>query len=491
MKTLISALLLFVVPLALVALEVDREELESQITRAVEFENYQGPYERVDTIEAIRSIGAALAAGPRGAGETADYFGRYQMIHAVDPEQPRGLDADILVILDGGRVDHIDNIRRILGAYLEQAYHYSASQAWRIAEFVTIYNAIYRGELDFFEGRYKPVVIENLSADNVGIAVRYSEWPGRTRLVTPLSSAAGPGEIGSVDALALTDERVVEELRTRPDMALEERREMVDLAERAIEEQEQRIEREAEQIAAEREAVEREREQIEQERETLGEQELEERERTVAEREEAIVEREEALERERDEVEIRIDEVRERREEIAEDTRTVMERAPAALVEDIREVLFVQTRMRGGRPLGQLVIIDGETATVLRRSELDTLTSRRVERWANDHLVVAERDGAARLVRVDSASLQPSTVGSAELFPESAVVPRPDRGEIFAVVRDGEGWYLGKFNSSLALLERSSVRVDPFSYIAPAQDVVYVQRADGIIVGLSLDDLSQ
>lgn len=484
MKTFISALLLFVVPLALVALEVDREELESQITRAVEFENYQGPYERVDTIEAIRSIGAALAAGPRGAGETADYFGRYQMIHAVDPEQPRGLDADILVILDGGRVDHIDNIRRILGAYLEQAYLYSASQAWRIAEFVTIYNAIYRGELDFFEGRYKPVVIENLSADNVGIAVRYSEWPGRTRLVTPLSSAAGPGEIGSVDALALTDERVVEELRTRPDMALEERREMVDLAERAIEEQEQRIEREADQIAAEREAVEREREQIEQERETIGEQELEERERTVAEREEA-------LERERDEVEIRIDEVRERREEIAEDTRTVMERAPAALVEDIREVLFVQTRMRGGRPLGQLVIIDGETATVLRRSELDTLTSRRVERWANDHLVVAERDGAARLVRVDSASLQPSTVGSAELFPESAVVPRPDRGEIFAVVRDGEGWYLGKFNSSLALLERSSVRVDPFSYIAPAQDVVYVQRADGIIVGLSLDDLSQ
>ncbi|TVQ39319.1 MAG: hypothetical protein EA384_06720 [Spirochaetaceae bacterium] len=494
-----------IVPWALVALEVDREELESQITRTVEFENYQGPYERVDTIEAIRGIGVALAAGPRAAGETADYFARYQIIRAVDPDVRQGLDADILVILDGARVDHIDNIRRILAAYLEEAYRYSSAQAWLIAEFVTIYNAIYRGEIDFFGERYKPIVIRNVSADNVGIATRYSEWPGRTRLVTPLRAYEAPGVIGAVDALALTDQRVVEELRTRPDMALEERREMVDLVERSIEEDELRIEREQREITSEREAAERERERLEAEREAVAEalereeieaaeaerreRELEERERMLVERQEEIVEREQIVEREREEVQRRVETVRERREEIAEDTRTVMERAPVALVEDVREVLFIQTRMRAGRPLGQLLMIDGATATVLRRSQLDTITSRRIERWGNDHLLIAEHGGHPRLMRIDSASLVPTTTGSAELFPESIVVPRPDRGEIFAIVRDGAGWYLGKFNGSLALLERSSVEVDPFTHIVPVRDLVFVQGADGAIVGLSLEDL--
>lgn len=487
MRRLVAGLLIGVLPLALGALEVDREELESQITRTVEFQNYQGPYDRIDTLEEIRGIGAYMARGVTAPLAEVDYFGRYRIVHAVDPDRPDGLDADILFVLDGARVDHIDNIRRILAAYLEEAYSYSRSQAWLISEFVTIYNAIYRGDLDFFAGRYKRVVLDHVHADAVGIATHYRDWPGRTQLVTPLRSGAAPGVIGSIDALALTDERVVEELRTRPDMALDQRRDMVDLIEESIERDETRVEREEAEIAAEREAVDRERERILAERRELREaeeRELEERAARVAEREETVV-------RERDDVERRIDELREIRDQIAEDTRTVMERAPVAMAEEIRETLFLEHRMQHGRPLGRVVIIDAGSATILRRSDNDRVTSRSLVRWGRDILVIAEQNGAPRLMRMNASTLEQVHSGSAELFAESALVAQPDRGEIFAVVRDGNQWYLGKFNSSLALLERSTVAVDPFTYIAPGRDVIFVQAADGTIIGLSLEDLSR
>ena len=143
------------------AIEVDQSELKQAGNTPIEFINYTGPHAEIDTLRAIAEIGESLAgAAQRGrAGDT----NRYAVIHAVDPSVKAGLDADIMIIGSGARVDHINNLRVIIAGYLQRAYGYSEKDAKTIAHFVTIYNAVYRGDMNMFKSKYKAVVIKNLA----------------------------------------------------------------------------------------------------------------------------------------------------------------------------------------------------------------------------------------------------------------------------------------------------------------------------------------
>ena len=113
------------------------------------------------------------------------------MIRAFDPAQTSLLSADIIVFGADARVDHIRNVRRIIAGYLETAFSYSTAQANRLAELVTNYNAVYRGNIATLSRIYTSQVMSHLSAENAGLALGYADWPGKTRLVIPLRRAAG------------------------------------------------------------------------------------------------------------------------------------------------------------------------------------------------------------------------------------------------------------------------------------------------------------
>lgn len=470
------------------SLEVDEQELESQIDRSVEFQNYTGPYDRIDPAEDIFAIGRSLAgqaAAPGGRGRIGN---SYRIVRAADPEVRVGLDGDILYVLPEGRVDHIDNVRRILAGYLEAAYDYSRSDALLLAELVTIYNAIYRGDLDFYRGRYKDVVIRNLSRDNVGISTLYSDWPGATELVTPLAGGAEPGRLRSIDPVELTDEGVEEELRQREDRGIETREDAVDLMERAIDQEEERVREEEEAIAESEEELRRREEDLSREAEEAT---TEEERRRVAEEQAEIdeerrelAERREAVEEEREDVEELTQAVRERRERIAEDRRELLG-VEGRLTEAGRvQVLFLRVRERGEGPLGQLVYVDAETGRVESESPIATVTSRAYERVSGDLLLVGESEGRSRLLLFDPEDLTVRLSGEDEIFSESILVVRDGGREIYAVVRAAGGWHLGRFDDGLSLLERSTIEVTPYTNVAFAENRVWVQGQDGNIVGL-------
>ena len=102
------------------ALEVDKAELESAgSANSIVFINYSGPHQIINTIDEIRKIGIGLGKviaknleKETNAGQTA----RYYVIHAVDPTVTEKLDADILILGERAGVDHVDNLRRIIGA---------------------------------------------------------------------------------------------------------------------------------------------------------------------------------------------------------------------------------------------------------------------------------------------------------------------------------------------------------------------------------------
>ncbi|HPX47578.1 MAG TPA: P83/100 family protein, partial [Treponemataceae bacterium] len=128
-------------------------------------------------------------------------------------------------------VDHIDNIRRILSGYLSAAYGYTEKDAATLATFVTIYNAVYRGKIDIFKARYKPVVTGYLTAESVGLSVRYSDWPGKTQIVIPLSDPRLAGTISSINTTLLTDKAVVDKIREDGGDGTQLRKDMVELKE--------------------------------------------------------------------------------------------------------------------------------------------------------------------------------------------------------------------------------------------------------------------
>ncbi|MFW6288507.1 MAG: P83/100 family protein [Spirochaetota bacterium] len=504
----------------LFAIDVDEEELQELGVADIEFINYTGPYETIETREQIRSIGRALGQSieiDRGPSDFV-FNGKYRIIHAVDFETDDGLDADIFIPLSGSRVDHIDNMRRIISGFLAEAYGYGQADADLLARWATIYNAVARGNIEFFTERYKAVVTDNLSAGNAGLSRRYDEWPGMSRVVIPLSQEAAPGVLGTVDPGELGDERVIEELRSQEDRGVEERQEMVDLTERVIEEREEAIEdeeravdEEEERISAEEAAIEEEREAIERERQeaeelpeedrAAAEQALDERERDVEERERATEEdrvaaeeRREEVSEERQEVADLTDQIREERERIARDTRALLDEREISeevrgLQGDLSPIYFLQVRDIDGVILGRLVQINPVTGLLLNRSTEDQIVSRGYTFYDDHLLVIVSTGDDGRLAQFDVTSLDEVNRGEDEVFLASSMQVYGDPPRAYAVVRDGGEWRLGRFDDSLELTDSSVLAVNPYTTLAFAGERVWIQTVADRIVALSLSDL--
>ncbi|MFW5689414.1 MAG: P83/100 family protein, partial [Spirochaetota bacterium] len=422
MRRTLTALLLLVSTVAF-SIDVDEEELQELGTRDIDFINYTGPYERIDTVEEITGIGRRLGESIELEAGFSDFTlnDKYRVVHAVDPSVDDGLDADIIFPLSTAQVGHINNLRRIISGFLQATYDYGAADADLLARWITIYNAVARGNMEFFNARYKEIVTDHLTPEYAGLSRRYDEWPGMSQIVIPLAEGAEPGQLGTVEPGELADEQVVEELRSQEDRGVEERQDMVDLTERVIEEREDAIEEEEEAIAEEErrieeeeEAVAEERDAIEQEREEAEELPEEERaaaEEEIAEREEAVEEREEQVAEDRETVEERREElaedeqevaelteqVRAERERIARDTRALLDEREISeevrgLQGDLSPIYFLQVRDEAGVILGQLVQINPVTGLLLNRSDEDEIVSRSYTFHA-DRLLVIVADG--------------------------------------------------------------------------------------------------
>jgi hypothetical protein len=265
------------------AQSVDRQELERN-QAAVDFINYEGPYSRIDTVEEIRTIGYDLGLAIRNGGVRSGADSRYFVIHSVSPADGAKLDADIFGLGVDSGVDHIRNLRLIIQGYLQGAYDYSDTDAALLSRYVTIYNAVFRGDWNAYTTRYKAPVIQNMSSERAGLSIRFDEWPGQTLIAIPLGTGA-PGSLSAIDTSSLTGPQVTNQMR-EDGGAIEDRQSMVDLKEReaveanqsatlqreAIAEEEQNIQRDREETAAQRQRVEQQQQQAQQQQQQAQQQ---------------------------------------------------------------------------------------------------------------------------------------------------------------------------------------------------------------------------
>ncbi len=157
-------------------------ELES--VEPVEFINYVGPHDRVDSLASIIAIGTQLANLDEQG--TSNYAGKYSIQHISDGGQM--LDADILSFSSSAGVDHIRNLRHIISGYLQARYNYPSDDANTISMFITYYNAFYRQNTKYFQQKFAPEVNNTLYAESIGLSTNYADWPGATQIIIPLSA---------------------------------------------------------------------------------------------------------------------------------------------------------------------------------------------------------------------------------------------------------------------------------------------------------------
>jgi len=494
----IAGILISILPLSAQVYEDELRNLDP-----VEFVNFEGPHFRIDTRAQIRDIGYSLGLAIREGASQAGELRRYFVIQSItDPDGFR-LNADIFGIGSDAAVDHIQNLRLIIQGYLEASHQYNERDAALLAEYITIYNAVHRGNWSFFTERYNTPVLGHLTQERVGLAIRYDDWPGRALIVIPLGTRLG-GALSAVDTSAISDFRVMEQLRQEPDMGLVLRRDMVDLMEREADEAASLAALSRDAIRNEEQILVQEQQQLRQEQQLLAQERqqpdanllvLDQREQVVEIQQAALQQRIESLEEQRQQADRqeafalqRIIDTQLERQQIAQDHQALLNREPPPMMAS--GVLGLSI-VNPDSSLGRFVLLD-DSGSIIRQSALNTVNTRTVSIINNRVFAVAGENrgsGAIRLIEVDGTTLEMLRQGNNDIAPGSLLWVNGN--DIYALISQDGNHNLARFNTDLALQSRSSFAVHPNATVFFADGFLMTQRSDGSAVMLNPGDLSE
>jgi multidrug efflux pump subunit AcrA (membrane-fusion protein) len=484
--------------------DVNNDELEGHLA-PVEFINNESIPARIDTRLQIWQIGNSLGLAVKNGAVNTGQMGRYFVIHCGDDESGK-LTADIFGLGPDAGVDHIRNLRTILQGYLEGAYDYSAQDAALIARYITIYNAVFRGNMEYMAMRYNEGVINNLVPESVGLDAVYSQWAGKTLMLIPIGDGRA-GSLSAVNTTPLTEPEVIDEMRKEGDKGVPERKDMVELKEREAEEAEKKAMEQSQTADEEQAAITEEKKQVEQERKQLAEEkagadtekqqeiaqkeeELDQKEQELARREEAASAQKEEAQKNQELAENKTAEAQQERKDIAADQQQMITDES----DDLTKPFFVLGIILNDSSsfLGSIVRIDaGADGKTPQTTELTTVNVRTIN--IIDGFIYAlapQGDGSYRLVKIEEDSLSVVGQGTDAISANSLLWVKDS--DIYALVSTGAASsYLGLFDKDLQLKAQSATTVHPFASALFNKNVVVTQRSDGQTLFLNPRDLTE
>ena len=463
--------------------QVDRDELSKGQGTSVTFTNYVGPHNRVDTVEQIVGIGQSLGRGVSAAPGEFTFGGKYRLIHAVGAPEGNKLDADIFILEAGSEVDDVVNIIRMVSGYLQAAYSYAPADAQILARFVVYYNAVFRGNLQYLGGVYKTIVMGNVTAENAGIATKYTDWPGKTRMLVPLSAGAEKGSLTAVPAGQLAAPSVIENLQTQPGKALPERKDLTELQQRGIEQNQQKSQEQQQQLHQDQQKLAEQAQSLEQAKQAAaqaeatsaapgatGQQkqaaaqaagEVKQQEQAVAQQTQKVLEEQQAAAQTQAQVAADQKSTQQQRSSIAADEQAIIKQqaaqpqaqsTTAGTAAAPGQLLFVYAVAASPDKLGKLVLIDRVSGKLLSQSDLNSVRGRMYVTLGSSIVVVAGATGgtaAVCLVSVDPSTLAGRLQGKDNIAATSYLAASDTSA--YAVLSTPKSSFLGRFEGTLAL----------------------------------------
>jgi hypothetical protein len=516
-------------------LGVDVDELKT--AKKVEFVNYTGPVNIFNTDFDIRGIGRNLASQVQRGAAVASWLVKYSAIHAVDTAEPGKLSADIISLDRDAKIDHIDNVRRVASAYMTGLYQYPRRDSDLLAVFISYYNAVYRGNLTYFAGKYKTVVLSHLTADKVGISTSYFEWPGKTQMVIPLNEGASRDVFGLLNSSELTTKPVIQQLQTKPDKGVPERTAVNELKQQEVKKGQATIDQEAKKLAEQKQQTAQTQAELDKARQA-AEQATSPQERAAAQEKVAAQESklaqqqgeqkatEEKLAQQEAAVQQKQQEVQQEKKDIAADKAAVkQEQSPEAVKKDLAqqaatlaqreadltkreeavkkgqtdEAIFagklyylkVKEYLTGGHYNNDMLIINAANGAVILKSTEAMICGRKFDLFTNGVVVITyktDHSSGHFLTLLDLDTLQRKAISDDSVFFRSFVETREDF--TYAVVEKGPSYFLGKFSADMKLAAISKDEVDPDSFISFYNDLVYINDKNKNILVLNKADLT-
>ena len=527
MKRRVLLSMIFLAFFSLNALEVNQTELQTVSNDIIEFINYTGPHTVINTKDEIAGIGKSL--GEKVAPEVANNFStgdknKYYAIHAVDSSVKSGLDADILILGKDANVDHIKNLRLIISSYLTSAYNYSQSDADTLAVFITVYNAVYRNDLNTFNSKYKEIVTKNLTQESCGISVNYKDWAGNSQIVIPLLNPVDGG-LSTIDTSIISDSTVIKSMQEEDERGVDERKNLVDIKEREADVAQEEAKEAQKEATVAKQEVTKAQEELKQAEETQKEVEKEleevkeelEKNPTDEKLQEAVKEAEEKVEEVKQQVqqaEEKVEEAKEVAKEKAEEakeaqtfadkkvTEAQIERTNIAsdqqknIAEAKAEAKMVTTYglqlVDSSKLLSKLVFMDVDTGNIVKSSPVQVIRNRTLVATDNGFAVIAgETSGknqAIRLVILDNEDLEIKMQTEEDVAP-NAVLTYVDN-YLYTVVKSNSGYVVAKYSSDLRLQAKSTLNVLDVSPITVTDKGIVVTDSYGAVKLLSKTDLS-
>ena len=463
--------------------QVNRNELEAGQSEAVQFENYGGTHRVIDTAAAIVGIGTSLGnevARDLENPQSVQPYAKYSVYHVVGSPEEQGLDADILFLNSTAGVDHINNLRRIITGYLMAAYGYEREDAETLSIFVTVYNAVYRGNLANFSSKYKAAVLTYLTEEAVGLSTNWEDWAGKTQIVIPLGEMSAEG--GSIETSVISDDKVIEALRADEDKNVEVRENLAEIKEKESANASEKAK------TAQKEAAQAKKD---------GDKATASEKAKTSEEQQKIADK-------------KSDEARGEREQIAKDKAEVKkeekEKAKTASAIEKQNYLTSLFVVDEKNRLYSLMTVNPKDGTVVKKSALRQIREKTIYPVSNVSVqkddgtsatlneafvaVCGVNDGkaAVKLCLVDSENLEIQKQSEETLSEGSPLLE--NGGSFYAIVSDGGKNYLASFDKNLNPKAKSDVAINGSSPLNLYSEGILVTDESGNPVMLSVPSLA-
>ena len=137
--------------------------------------------------------------------------------------------------------------------------------------------------------------------------------------------------------------------------------------------------------------------------------------------------------------------------------------------------LKIKEYMNDGHYNNEMYIIDAISRKVLVKSPLERICGSRYDIFKEGVVVISflsDHNSAHNLTLLDLETLEPKVTGVDNIFWRSFVEIKDDF--IYAIIKEKENYYLGKFNKRMENVAKSKEKIDNSTFITFYKDYIYI-----------------
>jgi len=153
--------------------------------------------------------------------------------------------------------------------------------------------------------------------------------------------------------------------------------------------------------------------------------------------------------------------------------------------------LKIRDYLEGGHYNNELYMINASTRKIDFKSPVENICGRRYDIFSGGVVMITHKGSHTaghHLTLIDRKSLEEKITGTDDIFWRSFVEIHD--GFIYAVVKEKEDYFLGKFDDTLKRVAKSNEKINENTFISFYDTYIYINRHDKQIMVLKKEDLS-